>query len=107
MRKITISTALDSKRKEHPIYALFSDSEGGAPFLTMQTQKHLKRKSSYIANLRTEARRDRKDRLKKKETMEPTYISEYQEEVKEFKREIYMYNKKNREYEKHYSLFSI
>ena len=93
MRKITISTALDFKRKEHSFYALFSDSEGGAPFLTMQTQKHLKRQSSYIENLRAEARKDRKDRLKKEETMEPTYISKYQKEVKEFKREIYMYYK--------------
>lgn len=54
MRKITISTALDFKRKEHPIYALFSDSEGAAPFLKMKTQKFFKTRSSYVSTYKKE-----------------------------------------------------
>lgn len=72
---------MDLGKCEQPSEVLFSDTKGDAPFLTMQTQKHSKRHFSYFANLRTEARKDRKERLKWTEINEPTYISIYKKEV--------------------------
>ena len=76
---------MDLGKCEQPSEVLFSDTKGDAPFLRMQTQKHSNRHFSYIANLRTEARKDRKERLKWTEINEPSYISNYKKEVKEFK----------------------
>ena len=67
---------------------LFSDTKGDAPFLKMQTQKHPKRRLSYIASLKAEAKKDRKERLKRDETNEPTYLSIYEKEVKWYTEEL-------------------
>ena len=58
MRKLTLSTTMDTKGKEQPICTLFSTPEGDDPFQKMIMQKALRKgKRSYIKIYKAEMKK--------------------------------------------------